>query len=181
MFLSLSGRARPIFPSSNPRPLIGVTGEPPHLQHLSLTRPLAFSLWPGNRPMAVGPWPGSRAMAVWLREGNRPMAARLREGSRLTAAVTTMSPEVPACWKAIGHGHRIHGVSSEYGTGGEEEGLYKHLRKVRRKREEWKRHEYTSVVDPHWFQMRIRIQHFPSMRIWIQFWIRIQRFDEQKL
>jgi hypothetical protein len=24
------------------------------------------------------------------------------------------------------------------------------LRKVRRKREEWKRHEYTSVVDPHW-------------------------------
>ncbi len=129
MFLSVSGRARPIFPSSNPRPLTGVMGEPLHLRHLSLTRPLAFSLWPGNRPMAVGPWPGNRPMALWLREGSRPTAVWLREGnrltavwlregSRLTAAVTTMSPEVQACWKAIGLGHRIHGVSSEYGKRG---------------------------------------------------------------
>ena len=118
MFLSVAGRARPIFPSSNPRPLIGVMGEPLHLQHLSLTRPLAFSLWPGNRPMAVGPWPGSRHMAASPWAGNRPMAVWRREGSRLTAAAITMSPEVPACWKAIGLGHRIHGVSSEYGKRG---------------------------------------------------------------
>jgi hypothetical protein len=89
-------------------------GEPRHLPHLSLTQPLAFSLRPGNRPTAVGPWEGSRLTAVRLREGNRLMAVWLREGSRLTAAAITMSPEVQACWKAIGRGHRIHGVSSEY-------------------------------------------------------------------
>ncbi len=36
----------------------------------------------------------------------------------------------------------------------------------------------SSIVDPHW---GIRIQHFRSVRIRIQFRIRVQKFDEQRL